>query len=149
MSSFVICKKEYVKAAGIMYGIEKNRRFSHKYFLDVVRQKFNEIYIMNEKSVSAQYKEDYSPDECEYIDTFWEYAKKMQDVWLRMSADEKRNFTFKMMNFFNSVLYQIEDEEMHKAASDFFFVCVEKMFNFDADYKAVTGSINFWGKVEL
>ncbi len=144
MSSFVIDKKEYMKAAGIMYGVEKSSRFPHKYFLDVVREKFNELYIMNEKSVSIQYKEESNPDECEYIDTFWEYVEKSK----QMLADNKKELTLNMMIFFDSILYQIEDEEMHMKASDFLYMCIQKLFESDEDYKKISDGAAWWGTIK-
>ena len=43
MSSFIIDKVEYVKAAGLMYGIESAKRDSHKYFMDVCRKEFEHV----------------------------------------------------------------------------------------------------------
>lgn len=145
MSSFVIDKKEYAKAAGIMYGVEKLSKFPHTYFLDVVRKKFNELYILNEKSVSIQYKEESCPDECEYIDTFWEYVEKSK----QMLNDNRKELTFNMMIFFNSILYQIEDEEMHMKASDFLYMCIRKLFESDEDYKKVSVGDVWWGVIKM
>ena len=144
MSSFVIDKKEYVKAAGIMYGVEKLNRFPHTYFLNVVRQKFNELYILNEASVSIQYKEESCPDECEYIDTFWEYVEKSK----QMLNDNRKELTFNMMIFFNSILYQIEDEEMHMKASDFLYMCIRELLEFDEDYKKISDGAAWWGTIK-
>lgn len=144
MSSYVINKNEYVKAAGIMYGVEKSSRFPHTYFLDVVRKKFNELYILNEKSVSIQYKEESCPDECEYIDIFWEYAEKSK----QMLIDNRKELTFNMMIFFNSILYQIEDEEMHMKASDFLYMCIRKLLEFDEDYKKISDGDAWWGTIK-
>ena len=144
MSSFVIAKKEFVKAAGIMYGVELSRKFPHTYFLDVVRQKFNELYILNEKSVAIQYKEKSCPDECEYIDTFWEYVEKSK----QMLNDNRKELTFNMLIFFNSILYQIEDEEMHMKASDFLYMCIRKLLEFDEDYKKISDGDAWWGTIK-
>lgn len=145
MSSFVIDKKEYIKAAGIMYGVEKLNKFPHTYFLNVVRQKFNELYILNEESVSIQRKEESCPDECEYIDTFWEYVEKSKQMFI----DNKKELTFNMMVFFNSILYQIDDEEMHMKASDFLYMCIQKLFKSDEDYKKASYGGVWWGTVKM
>ena len=144
MSSFVIDKKEYVKAAGIMYGVEKLKRFPHTYFLNEVRQKFNELYILNEESISIQRKEESCPDECEYIGTFWEYVEKSK----QMFNDNKKELTFNMMIFFNSILYQIEDEGMHMKASDFLYACIRKLLEFDEDYKNISNGDAWWGTIK-
>lgn len=145
MSSFVISKKEYVKAAGIMYGVENSNRFPHTCFLNVVREKFNELYIMNEKSVAMQYKKSSHPDECEYIDLFWEYVEKSK----QMLKDNKKELTYNMMIFFNSILYQmIEDEEMHMKASDFLYMCIRKLLESDEEYKKVSDGAAWWGVIK-
>lgn len=78
MSSFIISKVEYVKAAGLMYGIESAKRDSHKYFLDVCRKEFEHVYALNVASVNEQYDhcEPIAPDENSYDDVFEAYCKK-------------------------------------------------------------------------
>ena len=42
MSSFILDKKEFIKAAGIMCGIEESKRDKHQYFINNVKRRFEE-----------------------------------------------------------------------------------------------------------
>lgn len=55
MSSFIIGKKEFIKAAGLMCGYEEAKSDSHKWFIDNVRKEFEHAYALNVVSVNEQY----------------------------------------------------------------------------------------------
>ena len=145
MSSYVIDKKEYMKAAGIMYGIESAKRDAHKYFIDTIRARFNDVYKWNVQSVAAQYGEDEVYDANEYDDVFEKY-KTIGRKAKRGSFDV---FPFSelrvcMWSFFRSALYQIEDENLSAKASEVFLSCLSKLY--ENDIHAVEG---WWGEIEI
>ncbi len=159
MSSFIISKVEYVKAAGLMYGIESAKRDSHKYFLDVCRKEFEHVYALNVASVNEQYyhREPIAPDENSYDDVFEAYRKKGEligndgytsDNGIIFSKAEdvmnKRDLRIRLWHFFHSVLYQIENAAAHRMAAAWFFTCISNLYQ--SDLHAVEG---WWGEVEL
>lgn len=77
MSSFVVEKKEFVKAAGLMHGFEESKRGKHIYFLNIVREKFLECWRNNIASVCEQYGDEESiyEDNDDYDEIFEKYRK--------------------------------------------------------------------------
>ena len=156
MSSFIVSKREFIKAAGLMCGYEEAKRDSHKWFIDHVRQEFEHAYALNVVSVQEQY-EDYSFDpEEETLDDVFEAYRKMgtliytegykMGIICTKVADvmDKRTFRRSMWNFFNSVLYQIENEAAHRAVAELFFTCLCKLYK--DEMRDVEG---WWGEIEL
>lgn len=144
MSSFVIDKIEYVKAAGLMYGIESVKTNKHVLFMNCVYDKFCWCYNINVESVSEQYDEDQSYDNNKYLDVFKEYAKKGAGIFYGVNPKIRMPMLkICLMKFFNSVLYQIENEEMNQSVKAFFYTCVSKLFT---ETDKVEG---WWGEVEL
>lgn len=142
MSSFVIDKREYIKAAGLMYGIEASNNHPHRYFLENVRKNFVKCYELNVDSVNEQYGDDSGKDGCEYDDLFNEYCSIGKVV--KSDVFHFTEFRFNLMKFFRSVLYQIENEEMSQFVNAFFFECTSKLFS--SELHAVEG---WWGDIEL
>lgn len=141
MSSFIVPKSEYVKAAGLMYGIEESKRDPHRYFMEVCRQEFVHCYQLNVISWNEQYGEDCVPDEASYDEEFEEYRRlgkligsdgyasdngiiyeKVADV---MSLSDLR---LRLWKFFGSVLYQIENKTCRRTVSAWFYTCVTKLY---------------------
>lgn len=133
MSSFIINKEDYIKAAGLSAGIakatnvylydEKNHRemTTADYY-----SKFSEIFEMNSLSVQEQYndKESYN-DYKDYANTFDRYYKKGLKVSMTtrdIEAVAELNF------FFRSVLYQIEKPAYYYQAKNFLDTLVIKLF---------------------
>lgn len=145
MSSFVINKREYVKAAGLMYGIEASKNHPHKYFLDNVRRAFDLCYELNVDSVNKQYGDENGKDASSYDDLFAKYCKIGNlvgcGIYDGMTFEELR---INLMKFIRSVSYQIEDDEMNRSVCAFFFECTSKLFG--SELYAVEG---WWGDVEL
>lgn len=149
MSSFVINKIEFVKAAGLMYGIEESKPHSFRYFLENVRKDFTQVFEFNALSVAEQYGDDEPyKDELTYDSTFEEYRKKGAKIWeadgfgnVPMNRKELRNALTK---FFHSVLYQIENREMNTWTASFFWECVSRMN--DAEVMNTDG---WWGEIEV
>lgn len=75
MSSFIISKIEFIKAAGLMCGYEEGKRDPHKYFIDNVRKEFEHAYALNVASVNEQYGDNEEPEEDNYDEVFEAYRK--------------------------------------------------------------------------
>lgn len=155
MSSFIVSKREFIKAAGLMCGYEEAKRHSHKWFIDNVRQEFEHAYALNVISVNEQYGDNTEPEEGNYDDVFDAYRKEgalIQTEGYKMGivctkvADvmDKRTFRRSMWNFFNSVLYQIEDDAAHRTVAELFYGCLNKLY--EDETRDVEG---WWGEVEL
>lgn len=157
MSSFIIDKVEYVKAAGLMYGIESAKRDTHRWFLENVRKEFEHVYALNVASVNEQYEDNRAPDENSYDDVFEAYRKKGEligndgytsDNGIIFSKVDgvmtKHDLHIRLWHFFRSVLYQIENDAAHRMAAAWFFTCIGKLY--ESDLRSVDG---WWGEVEL
>ena len=149
MSSFILDKEEFIKAAGIMCGIEESKRKKHQYFIDNVKMRFEECYELNVDSVNEQYGDHNTYDNCEYQETFDEYKAKGMRIYNNMLEVDGVKVGVKwlcprMLKFFNSVLYQIENEECADIVGHFFFVCMSKLS--ECSYSDIEG---WWGELEL
>lgn len=116
MSSFVIGKNEYIKAAGLVAGlakgldlwffdIAKGKRFDD----DTFYTKFVECFEMNALSVQEQYRES-SPytDSNEYRKEFEEY--KNSGYYMAVSKEGIKNAIMELKQFFDGCIYQTEKE---------------------------------------
>ena len=134
MSSYIVNKREFVKAAGLMCGYEESKRYSHRWFIDNVRKEFEHAYALNVISVNEQYGDNVEPETDEYDEVFESYRKmgaliqregyaSTNGVIFTKVADvmDKRAFRRSMWNFFNSVLYQIENDAAHRAVAELFY----------------------------
>ncbi len=155
MSSFIVSKREFIKAAGLMCGYEEAKRDSHKWFIDNVRQEFEHAYALNVASVNEQYGDNEMPDEEKYDDVFEAYRKmgtliytegyKMGVICTKVAdVMDKRTFCRSMWSFFNSVLYQIENRAANRAVSALFYTCLDKLY--EDEIRGVKG---WCGEVEL
>lgn len=148
MSSFIVSKREYVKAAGLMYGIEESKRDQHQYFLNVCRKEFEHCYALNVISVNEQYGENVEPDEESYDEEFEKYRKIGQRIYegpaLHEGVMSLSELRIKLWCFFRSVLYQVENDACSRAVSEWFFTCTSKLY--ERELHAVEG---WWGEVEM
>lgn len=157
MSSFIIDKVEYIKAAGLMYGIEESKRDKNGYFLNRVRQEFEHAYALNVASVNEQYGDNEMPDEKKYDAEFEAYRKMgvligndgyaSDDGILHEKVKDVMKFSdlrIRLWGFFRSVLYQIENDAAHRMVAEWLFTCTSKLY--EKDIYAVDG---WWAKVEL
>ena len=159
MSSFIVSRQEFIKAAGLMCGYEESKRHSHKWFIDNVRQEFEHAYALNVASVNEQYEDNQMPEGDEGMDELFAayrkkgaliqcegYAPSMGGVIYTQVADvmSRQDFRKRMFKFFNSVLYQIENDAAHRAVAELFFICLSKLY--DDDLHGVKG---WWGEIEL
>ena len=157
MSSFIVSKREFIKAAGLMCGYESAKRDSHKWFVDNVRKEFEHAYALNVASVNEQYGDDSMPDEDSYDEVFEAYRKKGKLIYNEGYAStdgviyeqvedvmDKQKFCLLMWNFFTSVLYQIENDAAHRTVAALFFSCLSKLYG-----DKLRGIDGWWGEVEL
>ena len=146
MSSYVVDKKEFVKCAGLMHGIENAKRSKHIYFVDNVRNWFEQAYEMNVKSVNEQYRDNMQPDGLKYDTLFNQYSRKGESIYTSalFGENELKKIRPCIMSFFNSVLYQIENEDMHKEVAAMFYECTRKLF--DKEVSCVDG---WWTRIEV
>lgn len=125
MSSFVIEKREFIKAAGLLYGYERRKRHdSWQWFLDTIKGRMTECYINNVKSVAEQYGEKEEFDNDTYDDTFKQYA----DFAERSAQTVFNPVRYGLLKFFSSVNYQVENEELAKECKAIFFDCLKVLF---------------------
>ena len=121
MSSFVIEKREYIKAAGAIAGIVEasSRGINEVYIYDHQAgrkmteadfyNRFVECYEMNAISVQEQYPMDeLCTDSNDYMTEFKEYKK----IGRRAAFDDRklREIIFNLRDFLKSVEYQTEKE---------------------------------------
>ena len=148
MSSFMVSKREYVKAAGLMYGIEETKRDKHQWFLDNVRKEFEHCYALNVASVNEQYGDNETPEEDNYEAVFESYRQLGVAIYegpaLHEGVMKISDLRVRLWCFFRSVLYQIENEAAHRMAAEWFFTCISKLY--ENDLHAVEG---WWGEVEI
>ena len=134
MSSFVIEKKEYVKAAGLVAGIAESKEiwfYSYKvqrnrkaedYYNDFV-----ECFEMNALSVQEQYKDsDAEFDSNTYMDTFQEYKKIGKKACFNYR--DIVPIAVKLTDFFSSAIYQTEKESYMYKMQMFFNAISTKLF---------------------
>lgn len=147
MSSFIVDKVEFIKAAGLMYGIEDAKLHKHEYFLQHVRYYFVNAYKANVKSVNLQYGDNVAEDKNEYSDVFELYKIKGGQIYNGNGNEGIKNIEQlrpKLVHFFRSVLYQIEDSDLNEYASWLFFMCACKL------YENTLRNVEGWlGEVEI
>ena len=148
MSSFIVSKREFIKAAGLMCGYEGAKRDSHRWFVENCRKEFEHCYALNVISVNEQYGDNCEPEEESYDDVFERYRKEGQRIYegpaLHEGVMSLSELRIKLWCFFRSVLYQIENDACSRAVSEWFFTCTSKLY--ERELHAVEG---WWGEVEL
>lgn len=145
MSSFICDKKEFVKAAGLMSGIESAKQYPHKYFIDHVRQNFERVYKLNVMSVDEQYNEKSVLDPEGYDEVFRKYQRIGYRVSIGMDNDIRpEELSGMLLCFFRSVLYQIENDSYAQEAGAFFFNCVTRLYDDMDKY-----SNSCWGSIGI
>lgn len=153
MSSFVIDRKEYAKAAGVVAGIAKIKRDFWCYDYSVGRnmnegdyfRRFLECYEMNALSVKEQYNDDEmegtpaSDNECKAA--FLEGKKKGTAAIVNGNI---RQAVSELIHFFRSAMYQTEKEAYYYKM---------KMFLDGLSVELVTRCVlppaESWGELEL
>lgn len=156
MSSYVISKEEYIKAAGVVAGIvdklnagSLDRFWLYDYITrrnmtaDDYYRNFAECFEMNALSVQEQYHDDTPErDDNEYFDTFSEYrAKAKRNAG---KPDKLREMVLMLHSFFKSAEYQTEKESYYWKMTTFFNRINSALLPFMTDQICET-----WGAIEL
>lgn len=146
MSSFIISKKEYIKAAGLVCGVASCSKYGGSpRFCANVKKQFEHIYELNVYSWCEQCDEDIEKDTCDYESVFNDYKALGRRIYMglesKMSLDMLR---YSLINFFRSASYQIENEDANMEATSYFYTCIEMLFENKTD------NINgFWGSIDI
>ena len=146
MSSFIINKKEYIKAAGLVCGVASCSKYGcSPVFCANVKKQFEHIYKLNVYSWCEQYDEDIEKDTRDYESVFNKYKELGMRIYIglesKMSLDALR---YSLIKFFGSITYQIENEDANMEASSYLFACVETL------YQDKTDNIDgFWGSIDI
>lgn len=134
MSSFVINKKEYIKAAGAVAGLADVHEiwyFSYEtqrnMNADDYYNKFVECFEMNALSVQEQYKDkDVWTDSNDYKAEFkkaFNYSK-----FATMDYRKEQELVFELLQFFSSAEYQTEKESYYYKMKMFFNQILVSLF---------------------
>jgi len=141
MSSYVIAKSEYMKAAGLVTGLSEELRHFWMYDIETQRNStaedfkrhFTEFFTMNALSVQEQYNDPEAyTDTNEYNKEFSEYrklgkqlvyndGKALTDAISELSAffssamyqTEYEPYMYKMQMYFNSLIVELWDKAYH------------------------------------
>lgn len=146
MSSFIIGKKEYIKAAGLVCGVASCSKYGGSpTFCANVKKQFEHIYNLNVYSWCEQYDEDVEKDTRDYESVFNDYKELGRLIYIdrvsNMSLDKLR---YSLIKFFGSITYQIENEDANMEAASYLYACVEMLFQDKTD--DVDG---FWGSIDI
>jgi hypothetical protein len=146
MSSFIISKKEYIKAAGLVCGVASCSKYGGSpTFCANVKKQFEHIYKLNVYSWCEQYDEDVEKDTKDYEKIFKQYKELGRRIYMglesKMSLDKLR---YSLIKFFGSITYQIENEDANMEAASYLFTCVEMLYQDKTD--DVDG---FWGSIDI
>lgn len=151
MSSFVISKSEYVKAAGLVSGLAKELEvWLYDYETqrnstpEDYKRRFIECFTMNSLSVQKQYDDgDAWTDSNEYNKEFNDYMKLGKQL-VYNDGPALINAIHELSQFFGSCLYQTEyDPYMYKMQLFFDSIIVElfkKAHRYEADS---------WGELKI
>lgn len=147
MSSFVISKVEFVKAAGLMSGFEKSKKNPHKWFVENIHARFADAYIANEISVAYQYNREIGTiDRNDYTQGFERAEKVAIEVFTKGTEEERDRLRYTLINFFSSIDYQVEDKEQSMKVRSLLFECTEKLLEKEIKKHRVK---DCWGCINL
>lgn len=146
MSSFIIDKKEYIKAAGLMCGVASCSKYGgNPVFCANVKKQFEHIYELNVYSWCEQYNEDITKDTCNYESVFIDYKTLGRRIYMgyenKMSLDMLRH---SLIKFFGSITYQIENKDANMEAASYLFSCVEMLYQDKID-----DVVDFWISIDI
>jgi len=133
MSSYVIDKRSYARAAGMIAGFCDCKRAGlpviylwdysrgRRYTGDDFKPAFDWLYHLNAKSVQLQYG-DKEPenDTNSYNDDFLEYRLIGRKLYM-FHGDKVQDAVAQLRDFFGSMLYQTEDEECERNMKGFIY----------------------------
>lgn len=149
MSSFIIEKEEYVKAAGLVAGsfgegYSRKRDCISSYWYDRILGQFYNLYLLNVESYNLQYSTLETPDPLNDSDKQLYEEYKLKGIAISNSEKARQELIFNLNRFFRSVNYQIEDKDCDMKASKIMFVfmsCMIASIKFDDK--------EWWGSIKL
>ena len=158
MSSFVVSKEEYIKAAGIMAGLSdmySNTFGSHRLWIydyekgrnmtaEDYHRAFSDCHTMNALSVQEQY-DDETPetDSDDYMDTFNEYRAKIKKI--AHDRAKMQNVILSLHSFFRCAEYQTENQSYYWKMTTFFNRINAALLPFMVPARETAG----WGRIEI
>ena len=137
MSSFVISKSEYIKAAGFLAAVTEARNYyrepvlslwkrseARRYTAEDVRKDFAALYRINAAAVAEQYGDREPENEtATYAAVFLAAKARGADLMRRgymqgsgTAVHELRRATYGLVMFLRSAMYQIEGDEYERRA---------------------------------
>ena len=136
MSSFVISKDEYIKAAGFFAGLAASQNYYHEPLVywwsnstksilapEDYYKAFSRMYEMNAKSVALQYGDKkISEDGNEYKAEFSKYMKIAGNLYTKARLGNiapLKSAIYDFHDFCRSVNYQIEDPKLSAEVNKF------------------------------
>lgn len=142
MSSFVIGKQEYVKAAGYIAGIAEsfNRNGHNDFWLydtiehkntdtDLFYKRFVQVYEMNAESVQQQYGDKTRENDAnKYTKDFESYRVKGKNLMFA-AKDQQIQAVSDIRNFLRSAAYQIENEKYNFIVTYWFNQILDEITN--------------------
>ena len=166
MSSFVVDKKELMKAAGFVaafidrdpesnglyiWNYKHNRRFNS----DDVKASFELIHKMNAESVQEQYKDSEPEIDTKKYTKDFNTVKKLTEEMLTFRyawyAPALQNNIYSFSEFCRSIMYQIENEKKHTQVKNFLndiqSRLIEILHNLEPDRCAY--EIFSWGEFQV
>lgn len=157
MSSYVIDKFAYIRAAGVVAGIvgtynSKTRReififdyeAGHRMTEEDFYRRFVQCFDMNCLSVQEQYHdEEPFTDSSEYRDVFREYIALGSKLAFNVKA--MQDMIYNLQRFFDSCLYQVEKYAYLFNMKAFFYEIIVKLWEvLDADDERGSKSYNIF-----
>ena len=151
MSSFIIDKEEYIKAAGLVAGLSKSLglwlySFEHNRNMTAqdLHEKFTECFEMNALSFQEQYHEnevytdgnDYKP----VFDLYYKYGYS-----IGVSREGLKETIIELMQFFEGSKYQVEKEAYFFKMDMFYNDILSKLLK----YMLPGYEPNSWSKIEI
>ena len=167
MSSFVIDKKEFIKAAGFLAGLAEETNGFHEQLLRMWNYRndrvmndedfieaFTTLYKYNAFSVAKQYKDSDAENDAKEYKTEFQKAKKAAK---RMVLDSKlyknkdlEMTIYKFQSFSSSILYQIEAPEYSDKARFFLAKVQMKLFEVLRSFNGIDEEeVTSWGEFDI
>lgn len=143
MSSFVIDKSEYIKAAGLIAGLlyEDHDRGD-------ILEFFNKAWRYNAMSVQEQYgDEECEQDDCEYMDEFHKALEIAQRSYCAGSKYQTLDIIDCLSMFFCCALYQTENEEYAGELAQVFVRYLGRMLTTYCGH--ATDANGWWGTINI
>lgn len=149
MSSFVIDKKEYMKAAGLVTGsfgegFSSKREYLSSYWYDRAVRQFYKLYVLNVESCNLQYCDTETPEPLNDSDKELYEQYRQKAIEISKNEMERRKLIFNLNHFFRSVSYQIEDKDCEMQAANIIYRYLSSMISsmkFDDD--------SWWGSIKF